>query len=498
MSKDGLNNRSFGACGDVLFFVGVAALFRVGFMLAMPRVVDSADAVRYIGLARDFLVGDFGNYRTTLPILYPFLCSIVHHVAPDVEFACRIVSLMSSVLLVVPVYLLCRDIHGTRSARISVLIVSIWPWLADYGCRIGPDSLASLLWFASIWLFYRMLRDGGFSYVAAPLCFFLLHLARPEGTFLMASAPLAGFILFAGKDNRKLLRIVPFILVCVLLAFCYSKLTSSLFGKVPVAYRVPSADTLGAFLGRRGLEIPRTFSALGTEALPVMLGPLLLLFAGAGLFQGDTQKRRIRLELYVLFFAAAQFCLAVLSTYPEPRYLISTVVALSLWSARGIEICEEKAVGLKFGRALRCLPGLSVVTLMVFNLGMTVAPDYMGRMPREPREYKIAGLWMKENLEPGLIIVRKPQIGFYAEMPTLGPAYEDDAMGVIARSKKNGAKYLVVDERYTAKIVPGLSPLLEPANAPPGLRLLSANLSPYEGGRIVIYEIEQPADPGQD
>jgi hypothetical protein len=96
---------------------------------------------------------------------------------------------------------------------------------------------------------------------------------------------------------------------------------------------------------------------------------------------------------------------------------------------------------------------------------------------------------MAKNLEKGLILTRKPQIGFYAAMPATGPGAEDSIEDAVARARAAGARYLVVDERYTAKLAPGLAPLLDPENAPSSLRLLHGSLSPYEEGRVVVYEV---------
>ena len=113
----------------------------------------------------------------------------------------------------------------------------------------------------------------------------------------------------------------------------------------------------------------------------------------------------------------------------------------------------------------------------------------MGRMTYQPYEYKIAGRWMKQNLQQGLIISRKPQVGFYSDMPTSGPDPKDTIDDIVARARQSGARYLVVDERYSTQMIPALKPLLDPRNAPPALRLINDSLSPYnDGGRIVIYE----------
>jgi hypothetical protein len=51
------------------------------------------------------------------------------------------------------------------------------------------------------------------------------------------------------------------------------------------------------------------------------------------------------------------------------------------------------------------------------------------------------------------------------------------------------AWYLVTDERSTARMAPGLRPLLHLENAPPSLRLIWGDLSPYPQDREIVCEI---------
>ena len=129
---------------------------------------------------------------------------------------------------------------------------------------------------------------------------------------------------------------------------------------------------------------------------------------------------------------------------------------------------------------------------MMIGLAANILSEFVSGMPRTPREYRIAGQWMRDELEPGYVISRKPQVGFYAEMPSIGPDSGDDSTSVVAFAKEIGARYLVVDERYSVTIVPGLRPLLDPARAPDTLKLIRDDLSPYAGARVVIYEFVPP------
>jgi 4-amino-4-deoxy-L-arabinose transferase-like glycosyltransferase len=483
---------------DVGAMLLAAFAFRLLFLLAMPRVVDSPDAVHYIQLAERFAEGKWFAPHARLPVLLPLLGSFFYPLIGNMEWACRLVSFLASGLLIVPVYGLSRHMHGARTARLAAFLVAIWPWLADYGGRVTPEALASTLWFAgAITLLYAVQRGGAWTF-AAPLCYFALHLARPEGLILLIAAPIgAGIFLCYRSDEAKLRRLLPYAVISGVLLAVYALYVKRAMGVLSVSTRVESASGAAGFVFEQWRAIARAAIQIPNEVLPVMLGPYFLLFAGVGVFRPSTEGRRdLRVEAFVAYLCVVQCICAAFSTYPAPRYLMPVVIAVSLWAAHGILVVSNQAVTLTRHRWLRWAPLGGAILIMAAHTGITVFSEHVGQLPREPREYKIAGEWMREHLEPGLIFVRKPELGFYAGMETTGPALEDTIDTAIVRARQAGARYLVVDERYTAKMVPGLRPLLNPKNAPPLLRLIRSDLSPYPQGRVVLYEIlgESPQD----
>jgi hypothetical protein len=233
-----------------------------------------------------------------------------------------------------------------------------------------------------------------------------------------------------------------------------------------------------------------TVMKLAFEVLPIMLGPVAMLFFGVGMF-GDNdsaQKRDLRLEWYTLYFGAVQLAASAFVLSAQPRYLMSVIVALSLWTARGMLIVGARGAGLRFGKALRWAPVALALSLMLLGTAIDVASQYAHRRPKEPLEYRQAGLWMKQHVEPGLIFTSKPQIGYYADMPTTGPHELDSLEQAIARAQAAKARYFVVDERYTAQMIPGVAPLLDPANAPPSL-LPIKQFDLFPETRVMIYEV---------
>ncbi|MEK7795503.1 MAG: hypothetical protein AAB353_13280, partial [Candidatus Hydrogenedentota bacterium] len=336
----------------------------------------------------------------------------------------------------------------------------------------------------------RAMTLGGAAMSFAPLCLFALHLARPEGTFIMIGAPFAASVFAWRQPRERVRRVIVFGMSCAVLLLAYAASMRLLVGTFTVSYRAPLPGDVADYFSRGAVDAARTFMRLSFDVLPVMLSPVLLAFLGIGALISPERGRNVRLELFILAFCAMQWALAVANFSPAPRYIMPVVVALSMWSAHGAVIA-----GAQLGTArpwLRRIPAAAVLAMFVVGIAAGVAQQFLGRMPNLPREYKVAGRWMQANLEPGLVLCRKPQVGFYADMPSTGPAAEDGPEELIARAKEIGARYFVIDERYSAATLPKLAALLNPAAAPPDLRLLTDDLSPWPGAKIVVYEIVAP------
>ena len=487
-----ISNDNRGLLGDLALAMVLALSLRILYLLALQRAIDMADAIHYIQMAQQFASGDFLNFDENLPVLFSIFGAAVHVVVPNWEYAFWVVSLAASTLLVVPVYLLARELHGRSAAQIAALVVSMWPWLVDYGSRIAPEALAVTLFFTSILLLYRGFEGRNVSLAFAPLAFFALHLTRPEGTFIMLAAPFGALVLCWRRGRYLYRRWGVFTACCAVLLGIYAVFMRVAIGTATLSYRAPMAGDVTDYFRRGATDFARTAMALFFDVLPVMLGPLLLVFLGLGIFGKADGPRRIRLEVLILFFCAVQWSLTLANFSSAPRYIMTVVVALSLWSARGIELAARQAAEARHGAWLKHVPLSVVAAAMLVGIVSDVASESLSGMPRTPREYRIAGHWMRDELEPGYIICRKPQVGFYAEMPSVGPDPAHDADAVVAFAQDIGARYLVVDERYSADIVPGLRPLLDPARAPDTLKLLRDDLSPYEGAKIVVYEVVVP------
>ncbi|GMV99132.1 MAG: hypothetical protein AMXMBFR84_02710 [Candidatus Hydrogenedentota bacterium] len=473
-----------------------AFAYRIAYWLLLGRVIDTADAIHYLNAAQTFAEGGFLSADPRIPPLYPLLTACLGGLLQvHLETAACLISLAAGSLALVPICGIARKLHGPSSARVMALLFILWPWLVDCAARVSPDALAILLWFSGLLAFAKAVRGEG-SFWKPAVLYFLLHLTRPEGV-LIAVASCAASVALIDRETRTTLGARPLRWASGLLLFAtmfagYLLWMRAATGEFVLSPRIGQpAEALQYALVDRGKDTAKAFLQLFSHTLPVMLGPYLLCLAGFGLLHTHPAIRRdFRLECFLLLMASAQFVVAGLSTHAEPRYLMATTVALSIFACRGMIIAGD-AWGHKH-HLLRRAPVWVLALLLVAGMAAVAAPRWMGRMSYQPIEYKIAGEWMKAHLEPGLVFTRKPQVGYYAGMPTTGPAQTDTLDQAIDRAQAAGARYFVVDERYSTQMVPSLKPLLDPAHAPPELKLVEAGLSPLAEARIVIYEIVAP------
>jgi 4-amino-4-deoxy-L-arabinose transferase-like glycosyltransferase len=483
-------------------FLAFAVLFafalRAGYWLVTRRAIDMADAIHYLRMAQQFAGARGGVFDENLPVLYPALGALIHLLVPDWETALRVASLLASTMIVPVLYILAREIFDRRSARIAALLTASWPWLVDYGSRISPEALYVTLWFAAILALHHAMQRGRWTLLLAALAFFAAHLARPEGTFPLLASPLAAWWLARGVPNASIARPAAYTAIVLGLVAVYALTMRLLIGTATVSYRAPMAHDLADYFQRGLVPLGKTFLRLNFDIFPVMLGPALTILLGVGIFVRLDKPGPNRLGSALLFFALLQWAVTLANFSPAPRYIMPLVVTLALWSCHGLGAAVDRLRATGQPRWTRALPALLVFGSMALGLLADLAAEHLATMPRTPREYRAAGQWMRDHLEPGVILSRKPQIGFYADMPVVGLDAETAPDGLLEIARDLGARYFALDERYSAGLLPALAPLLDPGLAPPGLAVVHTNAS-YDGARVVVYEFAGPdvvyADP---
>ncbi|APW59062.1 glycosyltransferase family 39 protein [Paludisphaera borealis] len=92
------------------------------------------------------------------------------------------------VLLVIPLYLLTRDLFGDRAAWLGCVLFIVNPVVGSVVVNVLSESTFLLFWTWGLWAAVRFLREGRFFWLPLALGFGVLaYLGRPEGLLLPAS-----------------------------------------------------------------------------------------------------------------------------------------------------------------------------------------------------------------------------------------------------------------------------------------------------------------------
>ncbi len=117
--------------------------------------------------------------------------------------AALLCSFASSVLLVIPIYLLTLELFGPRSAFLGVLLVIANGVTDSIVVNMLSETSFLLWWCFGLWAAVRFLREGRFVWLPLAIGFgALAYLTRPEGILLPLALALAMLILPLQRTNR--------------------------------------------------------------------------------------------------------------------------------------------------------------------------------------------------------------------------------------------------------------------------------------------------------
>jgi 4-amino-4-deoxy-L-arabinose transferase-like glycosyltransferase len=232
----------------------------------------SSDGIHYIEAARHFYDGDVAaGLASVYPPGYPGLIASFYPVVGDWERAGQLVSVVCGVLLLFPLYALCKELYGDKVALLACLLATISPYLARYAAHVRSESPFVLLSTVAVLVLYR-----GFAHQKIRHFFYgglvagLAYLVRPESIGFLMIVPIV--LLLTGWIKRErslmwngyasLLLFVGFFLF----ALPYIYYLSSTTGQWGVLSK-KTGITLGVSLTESGLlksEETQTFVDLGS------------------------------------------------------------------------------------------------------------------------------------------------------------------------------------------------------------------------------------------
>ncbi|MDT7781467.1 MAG: hypothetical protein QOC99_3979 [Acidobacteriota bacterium] len=525
----------------------LAFLLRL-FLIWRVEQVISPDGVEYVALARSLLAGNFREGLSTYwPPLYPLLVGLTSLVFRDAEFAGRLVSVAAGGLLVIATHRMIRVWYGRRAALVGAGLVALHPLLVYYSTTLLTESTYTLLFTSGVVAGWSALSGTrGRSYTLAGAAFGACYLLKPEAAgFLLLLVALTfsrGLFAGAGPDKESarnyktsarsyktsarnykisarnaLLLCAGFLLLAAPYLVYLRRETGAwtLSGKAAAHFWQGSRRAGGDFDPVRVSSVPDAATAVVqvTKALRfeyeifnLLFPPAFVLLAGLGLFRRRWDGERVRRELYLFSFVAATLA-GYAVTLPNIRFLMPLLPILLCWLSNGvIEFADwlgETLSGFKragrFGTHAKRLivPAVrrlivplvaavllaSLLPLSVYLLRGDKWGDYYGQ--------KRAARWITEHdgshASVG-IMSTAPITAFYAGGRHVA-LVDEDYGALIARARREGAAYIIVNER-DFRYMGLLHTLLDERVSHPGLRL-AFDFAAMPEHKILVYAVEE-------
>ncbi|WP_165249753.1 ArnT family glycosyltransferase [Paludisphaera soli] len=404
------------------------------------------DGLRSIQAARQIDAGAWGEgLRGIEHPLHPLAIVSAHRLiggeGPEWwQRAAVAASFAAVVLLVVPLYLVGRDLFGDRAAWLGCVLFLANPILGSVVVNVLSESTFLLAWTWGLWAAIRFLREGSFGWLLGAVGFGVLaYLARPEGLLLPASV-LATMLLIpfhhATRINWPRWRRATALLVlgAIALAGPYIAASGTLTPRPGPARVLGLEPRSPAFALEReapmapGQTTFETYRLAASRMVEVLLAnlPLALLAAailGVATSRGGATPSRTWLFLAVLLAASSLALVRLHATagYCSPRNALVPGMVLILVAARGIDrlmtrlTIPGRLVGLPRER-LRPGPVVWAAALAL----IVSAPRFQQPIVETPGPFNVywdAGRWLARSAADGEVLDLTDWSLYFSRLP---------------------------------------------------------------------------------
>jgi 4-amino-4-deoxy-L-arabinose transferase-like glycosyltransferase len=447
--------------------------------LAAHTEVLFADGLRYVRQARMIDRGAWreGLTRAVDHPVYPVEIVLAHRLmggdeSPDAwQAAAQGASILAGLLLVVPLYLVARELFGGSSALLAGVLVFAVPLTGHVFADALSESTFLLFWTWGFWTALRFLRAGTLAWLVPLIGFSVLaYLTRPEGLLLpLALAATLGVLPFWRRLALSraqwwtavgLLVIAPACLIGPYIAVKGSIATkpsvARLLGTAPKSLPLAverqhpldpdqSAAATLALAAKAVFEAVR--DAVSIPLLPMALVGLALVPRPAPAGVESLTAGWARVWLFVAIIAVASVLALVrlhaTGGYCSPRHAL--ILSFILIPAAAFGIQQTVAVigdllAQRLPGVARAAVGPALWTLVLGGLAFTLAPRTLAPVNEGLGTYRSAGRWLHEHIAPGSRVVDVTGWAlFYGDLPgytfgTLAQAPSDpSARWVVAR-----------------------------------------------------------------
>jgi 4-amino-4-deoxy-L-arabinose transferase-like glycosyltransferase len=424
----------------LLLILGLALLLRVLNAVGMSAI--DLDGIIYARMGEAFSTGNFREgLRGVFPPVYPALIGLFHAVIPDLEFACRVVSLTAGLLLVYLSYFLFRRLVGNSKALYGAFFVAVNPYLVKCSASVLSESVATLLLFITIFAFYAGWADNDPKDIAlSGFSLSLTYLTRPE--YVVYVIPLLALLLVSKRFSHSALFLISFAVLAG--AYIYlmrvetgmfllskkavaAKSSLSLNRNVIHSYLLPTFPLFSIIK-----HIPTAFYDLLNALLPQFV---LLAVLGIGKIE---RRYKVLMALAIIFHVLVVSAVGASSK----RFYVELIPILTPFAAAGIFTARRYLGTFRSGSAI-FYASMAVIVALFLVQGINL--PLIGRGLN-----KQAGLYLLSHDPRRIIASRLPLISFYSRgewqyIPHLARG-ADTCPALFAQMKKKGVAYVAVDE----------------------------------------------------
>ncbi len=384
------------------------------------------DGVAYARIAECFARGAFGEaLASVFPPFYPLGIAVFHLVIPDVETAGRLVSLACALLLIYGSYVAAKRLLGTEKALWVSLFIAIHPYLTRYSAQVLSESLATLLFGATVFLFYIGYTGKRARHIAlAGFLLVLTYLTRPE--YIVYYAPFILFLLYRRRFAHTALLFIPFLVL---------GLGYILFMRVETGFWVVSGKAIHSpfvSLSATLINIP----VVAFHFLAALFLPFVLLLM-PGVSRVERSYRNLLLAL-TIFHVVSLACVG----HSTRRYSVEFVPLVMPMVVEGWYVLKGYLQRFKHVSLLWCL---ATTVLLVVSLSQGIERPHKGR-----ELFKQAGHYLLRHDRGAVIASRLPLPSFYAEgswlqvSPSCLGAVE--CKGFFRALENKSARYVILDD----------------------------------------------------
>ena len=379
MFKQNLNDRD----SDLLYLgvpICISLLIKIILLAVLFNSPINNDGTLYINAAKQYAMGNFAEGLGLYPMpAYPLLLVFVHYIIPDWVFAGFFISVLSMLLVTIPLYYLTKTMFSAKAGFWACLILAVLPRINEWSMNISRDPLFVFLFVASVYFAFKVITEKNlFSFAATFILAWSATLIRIEGVVFIGFYFCAlVYLAFIDKENRYRYFLRSLIWISIPLGIALLALLSSGVRGIAVnRFDNVFAELINFFNGSfltKPVEIYQFFSeavkqppffdghysfaALCKHYLPLiyMLGIVQILmkilfplsfiplyFGFKDRVQYPGYSRKFILWIWILFFGLGYYFL-IKNDFIATRYLIIPAFLLLPWVGLGLHGLYEKA-----------------------------------------------------------------------------------------------------------------------------------------------------------